>query len=86
MLKGKTDSGFEFEIADKDVNNYELLESLAEVDDNPMLLPKVVKLLLGTKQSDALKDHVRTEDGTVPMDAIGIEITQIFNSGQIKNS
>ena len=33
-----------------------------------------------------LSDHVRTESGTVPLDAISNEIMEIFQSGQLKNS
>ena len=86
MLKGKTGSGFEFEVADAAMNNYELVEVLAEVDTNPLLLPRLVKMLLGEDQKKRLMDHVRTDDGTVPIDAISAEIMEIFQSGKLKNS
>ena len=40
MLKGKTKSGFKYEVSDDMLNNYELIEVLADVDTNPLLLPK----------------------------------------------
>ena len=87
MLKGKTKSGFEFEIQDDALNNYELVEVLADVDTNPLLLPRLVKMLLGEDQKNKLTDHVRTETGTVPLDKISDEIMEIFQSGQqVKNS
>lgn len=87
MLKGKTKSGFEFEIQDDALNNYELVEVLADVDTNPLLLPRLVKMLLGESQKNKLTDHVRTETGTVPLDKISDEIMEIFQSGQqVKNS
>ena len=86
MLKGKTESGFEFEVADAAMNNYELVEVLAEVDTNALLLPKQVNMLLGEDQKKRLMDHVRTDDGTVPIDAISAEIMEIFQSGKAKNS
>lgn len=87
MLKGKTKSGFEFEVQDDALNNYELIEVLADVDTNPLLLPKLVKMLLGNEQKAKLTDHVRTETGTVPLDKISAEIMEIFQSGQkTKNS
>jgi len=86
MLKGKTESGFEFEVADAAMNNYELVEVLAEVDTNALLLPKLVNMLLGEDQKKRLMDHVRTDDGTVPIDAISAEIMEIFQSGKAKNS
>ena len=86
MLKGKTKSGFKYEVSDDMLNNYELIEVLADVDTNTLLLPKLVKMLLGDEQKQKLSDHVRTESGTVPLDAISNEIMEIFQSGQLKNS
>ena len=86
MLKGKTKSGFEFEVEDEQLNNFELIEVLADVDVNPLLLPKLVKMLLGNDQKNRLLDHLRTEKGIVPLDAISTEIMEIFQSGQAKNS
>lgn len=86
MLKGKTKSGFEYEVADAAMNNYELVEVLAEVDTNALLLPKLVNMLLGGEQKNRLLEHLRTEDGNVPIDAISAEIMEIFQSGKLKNS
>ena len=86
MLKGKTETGFSYEVSDESLNDYELVEVLAEVDTNPLLLPKLVDKLLGKEQKKKLLDHLRTEDGKVPIDAISAEITDIFQNGKIKNS
>ena len=86
MLKGKTQSGFEFEVPDESLNNYEMIEVLADVDTNALLLPKLVKMLLGDEQAERLKSHLRTDKGNVPLDAISVEIMEIFKSGQAKNS
>lgn len=86
MLKGKTKSGFEFKVTDARLNNYELLENVADVDENPLLLPKVVNLLLGKEQAGRLKDHVRDDDGMVDSEKLGVEIQEIFNFQEIKNS
>ena len=86
MLKGKTESGFEYEVSDAAMNDYELVEILAEVDTNPLLLPRLVKKLLGDKQKNKLLDHLRTKDGNVPIDLISAEIMEIFQSGKAKNS
>lgn len=86
MITGKTNSGFEFEIEEKRLENYELAEVLAEVDSNPLLMPRVVNLLLG-KQAEDLKNHVRDEEGLVSSTRIGEEIEDIFkNVEQLKNS
>ena len=86
MLKGKTKSGFQYEVTDETLNDFQLIEVLADVDTNPMLLPKLVKMLLGDEQKQRLLDHLRTEKGNVPLDAISVEIMEIFQSGQAKNS
>lgn len=86
MLKGTTKSGFEYEVSDDAMNNFELIEVLAEVDTNPLQLPRLVKMLLGDDQKKKLADHLRTETGTVPLDAISVEIMEIFQGGSLKNS
>ena len=53
MLKGTTKSGFKFEIEDKRLNNYELLEAISEVEESPLALPRVIKLLLGDSKAKA---------------------------------
>ena len=73
-IRGVTSTGFAFEITKERLENYELLEVIAEVDTNPAVLPKVVKLMLD------LKNHVRTADGIVPLDKMGAEISEIFTS------
>lgn len=79
-FKGTTDSGFKFTIREADLNNFELLEILSDVDENPLQLPKLLNMLLGAEQKKALYDHVRLKDGTVPIDIITNEIMSIFQS------
>nr|DAN04157.1 MAG TPA: hypothetical protein [Caudoviricetes sp.] len=85
IIKGVTKSGFEYEITKERLNNFELIEVFSEVDDNPLLLPKALNLLLGKEQKQRLYDHLRTTDDIVPADLVGQEIVEIFNSNQIKN-
>lgn len=86
MIKGKTKSGFVYEISDARLKNYELVELLAEVDENPLLLPKLVKVMLGDELADKLKDHIRDDEGLVDLDKVNQEIAEIFESQkQIKN-
>ena len=88
MIKGKTSSGFEFEISEDVANDYELVENLGELEDNPLILGKIVNQILGKEQTARLKDHVRNEKGIVPTDRMTQEIIEIFqNSGEeTKNS
>lgn len=80
MLKGKTKTGFEYEIADERINNYELLEIFGEIDADSTLMPKAVNLLLGKEQAQALKNHVRDANGLVPADKMGDELKDILES------
>ena len=87
MIKGKTKSGFSYELDKDRLNNYELLEVIGELEENPLVLSSVVNLLLGKEQTKKLKDHLRTENGIVPTEKMSEEITEIFQSqGETKNS
>lgn len=87
MIKGKTKSGFSYELDKERLNNYELLEAIEELEENPLVLSRVVNLLLGKEQTKKLKDHLRTENGIVPTEKMSEEITEIFrNQGETKNS
>ena len=84
MLKGTTKSGFKFEIDDKHLGNYELLEAISDVEDSPLALPRVIKLLLGDSKAKALKNHVRDDEGFVSADKLSAEIMEIFESQTLK--
>ena len=88
MIEGKTESGFVFKISQNIINDYELVENLSELDENPLILTTIVKQILGKDQANKLKDHVRNEDGIVQTDKMTKEIIDIFkNSGEeTKNS
>jgi len=87
MIKGKTTSGFTYEIPRENLDNYELVEILAETEANPLLYPKAVVMLLGEEQTDKLKDHIRTKAGIVPMEKMTEEMQEIFEmQKEVKNS
>lgn len=77
LIKGTTSTGFEYEIEKSRLSNYELLEQIAEVDENPLALPKVLKLLLGSNV-DKLKDHIRDENGFVDVEKLMAETQEIL--------
>lgn len=83
-IKGKTQSGFAYEIEEARLNNYELLEAIGELEDNPMVISKMVIMLLGKEQTNQLKDHLRDEEGLVPVEKMTEEITEIFQSQAVK--
>lgn len=86
MLKGTTKSGFKYEIKEETLNDYELFELISEVDEKPLLLPKLVLKLLGEKQKNNLIKHVKKDKDIAPLDKISEEIMEIFKNKPIKNS
>lgn len=87
MLKGKTKSGFSYQISEKRLENYELVEALNAIETNPLEVIKVVNLLLGVDQAKKLKEHLRDKDGLVPTEKMTNEIQEIFETqATLKNS
>lgn len=79
MIKGKTTSGFNYHIDENILQDYELLEAIAETEKNPIFITKVVRMLLGD-DTDKLKEHVRDENGHVSIEKMNVEITEIFEA------
>lgn len=87
MIKGKTKSGFNYIIPEKRLDNYELLEAISDVEDNPLVMPKVLKLLFGKEQTEKLKKHLADKEGLISMEKMTAEIQEIFESqSQVKKS
>lgn len=79
-IEGKTTTGFEYKIEVKRLNDMELLEVFAELDTNPVALPRALEMLFGKEGKKALYNHVRTESGEVPIDSIEKELSEILSS------
>lgn len=79
-IEGKTTTGFDYKIEVKRLNDMELLEVFAELDTNPVALPRALEMLFGTEGKKALYDHVRTKTGEVPIDSIEKELSEILGS------
>jgi len=88
MITGKTESGFEYKLDDEVLDDYELLETLCDIDNgNNSLITKVARQVLGENQLNALKEHLRNDSGRVPASKMTEEITQIFKGAKTgKNS
>ena len=81
MIKGTTKSGFVFEIDETVMDNMELVDLIAESDtDNPLVISKIAKLILGKEMREKLYDHLRTEDGRVPTQLVFEAIGEIFTA------
>ncbi len=87
MIKGVTKSGFKYQIDEKILDDYEVLEALSEVDENPLKLPKAVKMILGNRQTENLKKYIKKNYGKVPLSVMEKELTDILSGNKtIKNS
>lgn len=74
-------NGFTVEVDEKVMDNMELVDALAEMEEEDSLgISRVAKLLLGKKQRKALYDAVRTEDGRVPVKEIDSALGEIFEA------
>ena len=80
MIKGETTSGFEFEVDRNAVNNMELVDALADAsgDDDLLAVSRVCRLLLDKETKERLYDHVRNEEGRVPVELVSKEVMEIF--------
>lgn len=78
MKKMTTSTGFTFKTDADALDNIELLDAIGELEKNPLAITRVVTLLLGEEQKNALYDHVRNEKGRVPAEALSKEIAEIF--------
>lgn len=80
-MKGITSSGFEYNLDETALDDYELLEDLCELDNgNTARTISALNRLLGIEQKDRLKEHLREENGRVPASKMMIEMGEIFNS------
>lgn len=79
VITGKTKTGFEYEIDKKILNDYELLEEIDNIGKNPVIIIRLLKRLLKEEQLEKLKEHIRNEEGIVPLDKMEKELIDIFD-------
>lgn len=88
-VKGTTSSGFQYELTEESLDNYELLEILSEIDNGDQSkLPIMIEMFLGTEQKEALKEHIRSKsnNGKVSSTRIFEEVSEIFEqTKEVKN-
>ena len=81
MKKGKTESGFKFEIDERVLDDMELIDAMAASQgDDPTQISTVVVKIFGEEQRKRLYDFVRTEDGRVPITEVANIITEVIES------
>ena len=71
--------GFSCELPDDVMDNMELVDALAEGnEDNPLVLSHICKLIYGNENRKKLYDFLRTKDGRVPVADIAGAIKETF--------
>ena len=87
MIKGTTASGFAYEVSEDALNDYEILESLAELEENPLVFTTVAKGF-GRRAAQKAQRPYTNEKGIAPIDTMAAEVTEILTkSGEsLKNS
>ena len=79
MIKGTTSSGFAYELPENAIDNMELVDALAAaVNNDPLAVSCVCRLFLGEEPRRRLYDHLRTEDGRVPIAALSAELGELL--------
>ena len=78
-MKVKTATGFECEIDANTMNDMEVLDLVVRIDEGDALAysPFLTKLL-GKENKARLYDHVREEDGRVPIEKVAAEVGEIL--------
>lgn len=86
-IKVELESGYCCELEENVLDNMELLDRLVEVEEGkPAALSAALMLLLGQEQRKALYDHLRTEDGRVPIRDTARAMGEIIRGTRGKNS
>ena len=81
MKKGKTASGFKYEVDENVLDDMELIDAMAASQgEDPTQISVVVSKIFGDEQKKRLYDHVRSDDGRVPVTAIANVITEVLES------
>ena len=83
MLEGTTSTGFAYGVEEDVLDDYELLELMCEADKGKGgAWLEVTEKLLGKKQKEDLKEHVRNEKGKVSAKRMVEEVLEILNANR----
>lgn len=80
VVKGKTKTGFEFELDTNLVDDYEVLEMYEDIKDTGLGARKLLIKLIGEEGYNRLKEHCRRKDGTISAKRVGHEMNDIMST------
>lgn len=79
MAEVTTKSGFKVDIAEDAMDNWDILTYFREIDKgNVGAIVDVAPILLGEKQMESLKKHVKSKNGVVKASDMINEISEII--------
>ena len=80
-MKEKLSDGFEVDILDEVIDDWEFLEVLTGIDEGETgLIVKAAKMLLGNEGVKMLKEHLRDDSGRVRSTAMVDALREIMES------
>ncbi|MBQ0112969.1 MAG: hypothetical protein KBT03_07555 [Bacteroidales bacterium] len=72
----KLDNGLEVSVDKESFNDMRVLDLLSEGEENPLALPKLIKLVMAEDQKNKIYDFIKSENnGKIPVDKFAL----IFN-------
>lgn len=78
--------GFAIEIEDANLDNWEVLEIIDELEEHPERAVRLARMILGDKAYRMLKEHCRDDSGKVSMEKMMAALEEILSGDQSKNS
>lgn len=78
MAHVKTSCGFEADIDEELLNDYEFLEVMREAEKSPLAFADIVVFLLGKDGKEALKACLRETNGRATPDAVRDAIMEVL--------
>ena len=89
VVKGKTKTGFEFELNTELIDDYEVLEMYEDIKETGLGVRKLLTRLISEEGYNRLKEHCRKKDGTIWAKRIGHEMNDIMSTNvgdtEVKN-
>lgn len=85
MIKGKTSTGFAYEVNEKITTDWRFTKAIASSaakDDSAKIAGYInmITLLLGDDGEEKLCQHCMEEDGTIPTERISEEVLEIITA------
>ncbi len=80
-IRGKTASGFEYELDPDVFDDWDIVTMFKRAyNGDEYAFVDIYPAVLGAEQFERLQDHVRTPDGRVKTSAVNAEVNEIFGA------